>query len=112
VLPKVLERWGCLWIFLAVLALIFGIAAIFPPRPQQQKLVTWADYQACIADVVARCVSDGIQRDLKRSREELPVMPSRQERQADCRAQIPGMEAIDRLFPENEPMCQKPKNSN
>ena len=72
------ERFGCLGIILIVLALIFAVAKFSPPSPQiPLPPATWAEYNACIAEVIAECIRDGIRGDLKKSREELPVMPTR-----------------------------------
>lgn len=104
-----LERFGCLGIILVALVVIFGVAMLLPPRPPPSgKQPTWADYEACIADEIARCVTDGVQRDLMRSRAELPVMPSRTERESRCRAVII---ETDRLYREGA-ICRAPSTSN
>jgi hypothetical protein len=100
------ERYGCLWILLAIVAALFGLAKVweifFP--------VTQASYEACVARVnedrkknVAICVRDYLQSDIEKSRIELPVLPSRREREADC-------QFIWRDTPPND--CKRPTYKN
>ena len=103
---SVLERWGCLWIVLAVLAAYVAFAMgwqmLFP--------ITRESYENCVKGVmearqrnVVLCVKERMAEDLEKGRKELPVLPSRAEHEASCRY-------IWRDIPENS--CKPPKISN
>jgi len=83
-----LARFGCLWIFLAIVGAIVALntlwTRLFP--------ITQESYERCVAGVkaarqenIALCVKQYLAEDLEKSRKELTVLPSRAEREADCR---------------------------
>jgi hypothetical protein len=83
-----IARLGCLWIFLAVV----GALAAFNILWTKLSPITQESYERCVAEVaaarrenIAICVKQYLAEDLEKSRTELPVLPSRSEREADCR---------------------------
>lgn len=54
------------------------------------------EYAAYINEEVAACVSNRLAENLRRSRDELPVLPSRVEVEAGCRAAV---KEVDKLYP-------------
>src|SRR4051794_17931256 len=94
---RLVERFGCLGIMAAIVLALFVIARLFPTKPPAP--VTQDDYEACMAREVARCVAETVDKNLKKSRIELPVMPTREEMISVCRGVIAH---TMRLFPEAE----------
>lgn len=100
------ERWGCLWIVLAVIAAYVAFTAIW----QMLFPITQETYQNCVKGVmesrrrnVALCVQERLADDLTKSRKELPTLTSRAEHEASC-------VYIWRDTPANS--CRPPKISN
>lgn len=82
-----LTRFGCLWIFLAIVGALVAFDALWT----RLNPVTRQSYERCVAGVaaarrenIAICLKKYLDEDLEKSRAELPVLPSRAEREADC----------------------------
>jgi hypothetical protein len=102
---RLAEQYGCLTIIVAVGVLLWAVSYLFPVRERPQP--TKADYRACIAKRIDECIARSADEDLRKSRLDLPVLPTRREREVQCRGVV--MET-ERLFP--EAACPKPPQSN
>jgi hypothetical protein len=73
-----------------------------------------AEYKACVAkqdaEFVRNCYREKLAENLTKSRAELPVMPSQEERLRDCWGNLGLGKSIDKYYPEAEGVCgPKPK---
>jgi len=80
-------------------------------RDRRQKRLSPANYEACIAkenaEFVRNCYDNSLAADLAKTRAELPVMMSREERIKDCRANLAIAKAQEKYFPEAPSACGK-----
>jgi hypothetical protein len=91
-----------LGIVVIAVAVLAGIGWLFPgkkPDPPTQD-----SYDRCINERIDACVADAINRDLQKSRLDLPEMPPREEYIIQCRAVIARTE---RLYPDAR--CEPPR---
>jgi hypothetical protein len=63
-----------------------------------------AEYQACKAkedaDFIVNCYRESLSEDMGESRSELPVMPSKEKRVGNCRANLAIAKEVWRLYPD------------
>lgn len=92
-------------LFLAGMLGMFGTCSYFAAEREQATRIKpgTTEYEAYISQMIANCYHESVISDLKRSREELPVMPTRAETMALCRAVVI---ETDGLYPEARPKKQ------
>ena len=81
-------------IALGAILLIFYLIAREQHRHEIQPGTS--EYAAYIQEQITACVRTRLAENLNRSRSELPVLPSRAEVEADCRAAV---KDVDKLYP-------------
>jgi len=94
------------------LPLWFGVMWLFSRLEESQEVQrSPADYEACIkADneqFVQNCYRGSLARDLKKNHEELPWLPSPQERLRQCWGDVPILRAQDKYY--HSPCGKKPE---
>jgi|SRR5467141_613457 hypothetical protein len=103
------ERFGCLWIALAVIGGLLLLGGLFPKPPAPELSRT--EYEACIAEenaeFVRNCYRETFAEDLNKSRVELPAMPSPAERLRNCRANLSISKSIEKYYPDAQSACGK-----
>jgi len=94
------QRLGWVWMALAV------VGGLMPLVAQEVAALDASDgeYQTGKskeeADFVANCYRESLAEDMAKSRSELPVMPSKEERIRGCLADLPIAKKVGDLYPD------------
>jgi hypothetical protein len=94
------------------LPLLFGVFWLFSRLDESQQVQrSPADYEACIradvAEYVQNCYRASLQSDMKETREELPWLPSPEERLQQCKANVPILREKEKYY--HGPCGKKPE---
>jgi hypothetical protein len=101
-----MERWSIGRVVKLIVGLIsvFGLLAVFGyfenlsnPRVEPGSV----EHAAYLREQVANCATRQMAEDMARSRKELPTLPTRAEREAECWI---AEKETDRLYPEARPL--------
>jgi hypothetical protein len=95
--------WGFTKFAIAVGVVLFLFYLVSEHNTEREVQPGTPEYDAHMKQRIAECVKRELSEDLDKSRVELPVLPTPQERLAECRA----LESkIDKLYPGTRPTHQ------
>jgi hypothetical protein len=101
-------------VFVVGIPILIGALWLFSRLDESQRTqLRPADYDACIraenVEFVQNCYRESRANDLKKSRKDVPVLPTLEERLKECKANLLGTRSLDKYYPDAGHCGKKPQ---